>query len=303
MQRHQITYEQSNFRLDRNDCLCPSLLNKVLKKVKLVATDICNYTSPYSVVQNLAKAINCISDNIHINNGSEIVLKTLVETMDCNEWVTTTPTFELFVFYCKLYNKKITQIPFYYDTEFFLDLNLDTNTSHIGLYIVSPHNPTGYIFKHGDVLKLCTQYKYVVVDEAYINPISMVDLYNLPDNLIIVRTFSKMGLLTGMRLGFCISTNIALISKLNQYRPMYLNSITLKLADYILQNHDILYKVEEQFGKVRELLQLNIVATAGNFVLLDNTPEYRGYKLKEYKFNGRLFHRLTLFDLEIYNTL
>jgi len=303
MNRNPILYAHSNLRLDKNECLCPSLINIVLKNVKVTALDIYSYASPFTVIKRLAQAITCTSDNIHVNNGSEFVLKTLIETLDCNKWVTTLPTFELFTFYCKLYNKDLIQIPFNFETEFSLDLTLNKDISHTGLYIVSPHNPTGYTFNTNEILELCKQYKYVIVDEAYINPIKVINLNNLPYNLIIVRTFSKMGLLTGMRLGFCISSNTTLIARLNQFRPMYLNGVTLKFADYILHNQNILTDVCNQFNKVKELLCLDVVAAAGNFILLNNTPEYRGYKLKEYTFNGKVFHRLTLFDLELYNTL
>lgn len=303
MKRSPIIYEQQTLRLNRNECICPSFIADLIQSVNIDRKDFFTYTIPYDVINNLAKYLNCTSDNIHVNNGSEAVLKTLIEALDCNSWVTTSPTFELFNFYCNLYNKELIEIPFKYDSRFTVDVNITCTTPDTGLYIVSPHNPTGYVFETEEIYNLCTRYKYVIVDEAYLSPLSTLNIQSLPLNLIVVRTFSKMGMMTGMRFGFCLCSCVDLIDKLNQYRPMYINSITLKFIDYIINNAHILNDLELQFNNVKSLLNLNIVASAGNFVLLDNTPTYKGYKLKEYIFNDKKYHRLTLFDLETYNTL
>lgn len=303
MKRAPISHDQQILRLDRNECICPSFVSDLIQGVNIDSKNFFTYTTTYSVINNLSESLKCTSNNIYIDNGSEAVLKTLIEALDCDCWVTTVPTFELFNFYCKLYNKKLVEVPFKLKSKFTVDVNNTSKMLQTGLYIVSPHNPTGYVFKPKEIYQFCTQYKYVIVDEAYISPLSNINTQSLPLNLIIVRTFSKMGIITGLRFGFCICNCTALINKLNLYRPMYINGITLKFVDYIINNSYILGNLKQQFDKVRSLLNLNIVASAGNFVLLENTPTYKNYKLKEYTFNNKVYHRLTLFDLETYNTL
>lgn len=303
MKRLPILYDQQILRLDKNECICPSFVADLIQNVSIDKKDFFTYTTPYNVINNLANSLNCTSNNIHANNGSEAVLKTLIEALDCSSWVTTSPTFELFNFYCSLYNKELIEVPFKYSSKFTIDVNIICDNLQSGLYIVSPHNPTGYTFKVEEIYNLCTQYKYVIVDEAYISPLDTISIKILPLNLIIVRTFSKMGMMSGMRFGFCICSSVDLIEKLNLYRPMYMNSITLKFITYIIDNSYILNDLKIQFNKVKALLNLNIVASAGNFILLENTPTYKNYKLKEYTFNDKIYHRLTLFDLETYNTL
>lgn len=303
MKRLPIIYEQPGIQLDKNECICPSFISRLIQNVNIEKKDFFTYTTPYNAISNLAEMFNCTINNIHANNGSEAVLKTLIEALDCNSWVTTSPTFELFNFYCKLYKKELIEVPFKYKSKFTIDINLTCNMQQTGLYIVSPHNPTGYVFNTDKIYDLCNLYKYVIVDEAYISPLSITNIKHLPHNLIIVRTFSKMGMMTGMRFGFCVCSSVDLIERLNQYRPMYINSITLKFIEYIIDNSHILNDLELQFNEVKSLLNLDIIAAAGNFILVENLPTYKNYKLKEYNFNKKIYHRLTLFDLETYNNL
>jgi histidinol-phosphate/aromatic aminotransferase/cobyric acid decarboxylase-like protein len=106
-----------------------------------------------------------------------------------------------------------------------------------------------------------------------------------------------------MRFGFCITGNVAVIEKLNQFRPMYLNSITLKLVRELLKDSSLLKEISSEFKQVRNLLNVNIVAEAGNFILLRNTNIFKNYKLKEYVFNNNYFYRMTLCDIETFYNL
>ena len=300
--RDTIQNESSLLRLDRNECICPSFIRSVISSVNIDLLDYCTYKSAFGVISNIATHIQCHSSNLHVNNGSEVVIKTLLEMLKCEEWVTTSPTFEMFNVYCKLYNYNVNTVNYIFKKSCFT-IDIPTNNKRKSLYIVSPHNPTGVTFTLNEVLEFCSNYKYVILDEAYINPLSLVNINLLPNNLIIIRTFSKMGGLTGMRFGFCISSNTSLIKTLDQYRPMFLNSLTLKLVSYIVSNSHILTELKQEFDDVKTTINMDTIASAGNFLLLRNTPTYKGYSLKGYIFNNVKFHRLTLFDKETYNTL
>lgn len=303
MKRDVIVLDDEVLRLDRNESIFPSITREIISKATIDISDYYTYTSSYNVISSLSTVINCTSNNIHINYGSEQVLKLLVEVLECDEWVVPIPTFELFTFYCNLYGKKVITVPYTYDNAFSIRIPME-NQQERGLYIVTPHNPTGHTFNITEIKGFCKSYKYVIVDEAYISPLSPIQQIELPDNLIIVRTFSKMGGLTGMRFGFCISSNEQLISLINQHRPMFLNSITLKLVMCILSDPQILTSILQQITLVKsKLTHLNIKASAGNFILLNNTPTFKGKSLKEYVFNNQKYHRMTIPDMETFLSL
>jgi histidinol-phosphate aminotransferase len=305
MQRDIIQNDTILLRLDRNECICPSVMQNIIKSANIEIKDYFTYTSSFNTIKKLSRELNVNPDNLYISNGSEAILKNIVEILNCEKWYFTTPTFELFPFYCSLYNKKVDSIVYTYNNGKF-NLNLNFKDINSAIYLVSPHNPTGHVLNIDEVKKLCSNFKYVVIDQAYVSPLEQLNITQLPNNLIIVRTFSKMGGLTGMRFGYCISNNAEIMFNLNQHRPMFLNSITLKLVNSII---DFNYKetIESEFNacakKLSEELSDNYILRAGNFILLKDTPEYKGYPLKKYSISNNIFYRLTLFDLETYTTL
>ncbi len=78
-------------------------------------------------------------------------------------------------------------------------------------YIVNPNNPTGTITPREDILWLLQnkpQGSIVIVDEAYIhfsNEDSVIDLVAQDKDLIVMRTFSKIYGMAGLRAGFVVA--------------------------------------------------------------------------------------------------
>jgi histidinol-phosphate/aromatic aminotransferase/cobyric acid decarboxylase-like protein len=295
----------NTLRLDKNECLCPSFIRELLKVTSIEDRDYLSYSSTLDIETELISLFNNVDLSIYTDNGSEQVLKSLVSALSCDKWIVPTPTFEMFSFYCLAFKKSVEYIPYTYTGNKF-DINLNTICAQdCGLYVVSPHNPTGCILTEENIIELCMRYKYVIVDQAYLSPLQDINLKSFPKNLIIVRSFSKMGGLTGMRFGFCITSNNNLIYKLNKMRPMYLNSMTIKLVTAILSYPYLLHKIPYEFERVKNILNLNakIISEAGNFILIEGIKEYKNYKLKEYAFDQYKFYRMTLFDIETYNKL
>jgi histidinol-phosphate aminotransferase len=305
MERHPKHHNKNILRLDKNECICPTFIKKILYKAKISHKDYFTYSSSLDIELFLGSYFNCSdsSNNIYTDNGSEQVLKNLINVLNCDTWVIPTPTFEMFPVYCSLYKKSTKTISFLYNQNRF-SLNISQHENQrAGLYLVTPHNPTGCILSQKEITNLSYKFKYLIVDQAYFSPLQKLDISKLPSNVIIVRTFSKMGGLTGMRFGFCISNNSDIIYQLNLLRPMYLNTLTIKLVDTILKSPNDLKIIPKEFNKVKSLLDLPIVAEAGNFVLLKDIPEFKGYKLKKYTFNDQDFFRMTLFDTTTYYNL
>lgn len=302
-ERDNIISDDSKLRLNRNECICPSFIHDIIELSRITYKDYSTYTSVYDVQSAYSQTVGCAEHMLYANHGSEIILKELIQQLDVSVWVVQNPTFELFNFYCEHYGKKTIKMDYFYHNAF--SIEIPTMKNDCGLYLVNPHNPTGHIFSFNDICQLSNHYKYLIVDEAYINPLNPI--HQIPDNCIIVRTFSKMGGLTGMRFGICISNNSEVIHKLNQMRPMFLNTITLKLVHTIIKNQGLLDNLHNEFKQVKILLSesnYNIVSSAGNFALLNcQSPTYKGYNLKAYCFGSHSFHRLTLTDKETFLSL
>lgn len=94
-------------------------------------------------------------------------------------------------------------------------------------FLTTPHNPSGRMLDEADIRRVCESAHsdtLVVLDEAYIHYSETEGgLHLLHDysNLMVLRTFSKAFGLAGLRLGFGISNNPALIDPLWRIKPTW----------------------------------------------------------------------------------
>ena len=285
MKRHLVQPENKyDLRYSRNECVFPSFADKVLKEIKFNPSDLCQYDSSYQVLNNIATKLNCDINTISAHNGSECVIRSIAEELSAEKWVFTNPTFELAKYYISRYSQ-YEVVDYIYNNGFSLSFDSIKDKKDKTLYIVSPHNPTGCVH---NIEALCNEFKYVVLDEAYINPMSPLPVF---DNLITIRTFSKMGLLSGVRFGFCHGP-VDLIERINSIRPMYMSSMTNKLVNHIIDN-DITDQLELYIKNdvLPKYSKYNPILHCGNFILLKNDPIGN---LKKYVFGNHVFWRMTL---------
>lgn len=281
--------------ISNNECLFPSIASDIEFGVTIKSNDFIRYNSAYNVENKLKDKLK--TPFIFSNNGSECIIKQIIECLskECHSWVIPSPTFGLADFYADYYGCIVERPEYNFKNEFYLPLNI-YQTKNKALYMVSPHNPTGITLTYEEINSLCHEYRYVIIDEAYIRPDS--DILIQRDNLIIVRTFSKMGGITGLRFGYGICFNCTLYNKFLQIRPNYINAITLKYVDYILENfitHKIEQKIQEE---IKKLDNLSIIAKAGNFILLEGQKTYNGKPLKHYRIGNKNFYRMTIHETD-----
>ena len=146
------------------------------------------------------------------------------------------------------------------------------------IFLAYPNNPTGNLFKAEDILSIIEASKgLVVVDEAYapFADASFIDQLGNYENLLVMRTISKLGL-AGLRLGF-LAGSPTLIAELNKIRlPYNINSLTQATATFALNHSDFLLQQTEQIRQQRLLMinalstfkNLRIYPSAANFVLI-----------------------------------
>ncbi|AXE34908.1 histidinol-phosphate transaminase [Chromobacterium phragmitis] len=105
------------------------------------------------------------------------------------------------------------------------------------VFVSYPNNPTGPRYARDEVMAICRAAPgLVVVDEAYqsFSSDSFMDLAGELDNLLVMRTLSKLGL-AGIRLGYAAASP-AWIAELNKVRPPYnVNVLTLAAARFALR--------------------------------------------------------------------
>jgi histidinol-phosphate aminotransferase len=152
------------------------------------------------------------------------------------------------------------------------------------IFVANPNNPTGTLAAREDVVELINnipEHALLVMDEAYIEFLhDAMDLLplirrGLKPNLLLMRTFSKIHGLAGLRLGYGIG-HPELIAGLEKVRqPFNINSIVQAGALAALDDEEHVQRTRDNNGQGMEFFEtelprtgLKFVPSAANFLLV-----------------------------------
>ena len=152
------------------------------------------------------------------------------------------------------------------------------------IFVANPNNPTGTVVSKQELIDFAAQVPanvLLVIDEAYIEFLSdaadfISDIRRgQRPNLLLMRTFSKIFGLAGLRLGYGIG-NPELITALEKIRqPFNINSIAQAGALAALDDADHMRRTRENnaaglklYTEAFQKLGLEFVPSAGNFILV-----------------------------------
>lgn len=232
----------------------------------------------------LAQKYKLKKDNFILGNGStellELAVKTYCEKED--SILTFDPSFSMYDVYSMIYGVQINKVP---TNEDFVQ-SIAKMLEYISLYnpkllfVCNPNNPTGNLIKRNDIIRLLDNTDaLVIVDEAYMEfvkeSVSVVDLVDQYDNLIVARTFSKAYGLASSRLGYMISNNEIITNLLKVKLPYSVNSFTLqigiealKMEDKMTLFVDNIISQREWLKEELEQLKYKVYPSFGNFIYL-----------------------------------
>ena len=149
------------------------------------------------------------------------------------------------------------------------------------VFVANPNNPTGTLAPKKEVVKLLENMPVqvlLVMDEAYFefldDPVNMLPFINTKPNLLLMRTFSKIYGLAGLRVGYGIGHPdfIAALEKVRQ--PFNLNAMAQTAALAALDDDEHLNQTRKTnkaglkfFVSAFEALGIEYVRSYANFIL------------------------------------
>jgi histidinol-phosphate aminotransferase len=152
------------------------------------------------------------------------------------------------------------------------------------IFLGSPNNPTGKIIPFAKLkvfMDRLDRNVLVVLDEAYFDYVdssearSGLDLLKDHQNLIVLRTFSKIYSLAGLRIGFGIAHALIIQSLMKLYLPFNVGVLDQAAALAVLEEKDFLREIRRinQEGKrylykALDDLGLESIPTDANFILI-----------------------------------
>jgi len=110
------------------------------------------------------------------------------------------------------------------------------------LWVTNPHNPTGQLWTKSSLERYLDQVSLLICDESFLGLVpegslqSLIPLAEAYPNLVVIRSFTKLFSIAGMRLGYVIA-NPERLSQWSSLRdPWPVNSIANALGCYFLRN-------------------------------------------------------------------
>jgi histidinol-phosphate aminotransferase len=241
--------------------------------------------SAFHLKQKLAAKLGVTPAHLVLGNGSNDIIEFLGHALlgPGDEMVVSQYCFAIYPIVARLLGARVVTAPardYGHDLSAMLRA-VTVNTKLV--FVANPNNPTGTLAPAADVLRLLDELPESVVlalDEAYFEfldkPLDLLPLIRAgrKPNLILLRTFSKIYGLAGLRLGYGIAQPefIAALEKIRQ--PFNINSLAqaaalAALADaaHVRKTRQNNFKGLKFLEKALAAMNVEYVPSSANFIL------------------------------------
>ena len=274
---------------------------------KAIIDNIESYTNyPDPLCRELREALeiheNLDSSNILCGNGAADIIFKITLGLKPKKALLIAPTFAEYEEAINLVNGEINYYNLKEENDFCIDddiLNYITSDLDI-MFICNPNNPTGIPLKKEKMFNILDKCKknnvILVVDECFIDFLTDEEEYSVKSyisqysNLIILKAFTKMYAMAGIRLGYMMCSNTSIINKISKIgQPWSVSTVASKCGIAALKEVDFVNKTKEYIKKNREYLtkELNnlgykVFESKVNFILFKTTNTNIKGELEKY---------------------
>lgn len=242
--------------------------------------------SAFYLKEKLAEKLGVEPSNLILGNGSNEIIEFVGHALIApgTDVVVSQYCFAVYPIVTHLFGGNLITVParsYGHDLPAMLEA-ITPNTRVV--FVANPNNPTGTVAERSEIVQLLNEippHVLLVMDEAYIefqnDPVDLLPFIRraLKPNLLLMRTFSKIYGLAGLRLGYGIAQPelTATLEKVRQ--PFNINSLVQAGAMAALDDdehltrtrsnnaHGLAY-LETQFRQ----MGLSFIPSAGNFILV-----------------------------------
>ncbi len=236
-------------RLDRNERVTP-FSNAEFAAIlgSLRAEEFCAYPDPSPLVDRLSRALSVPASWIYLTNGSDAAIRKVFQAFvrPGDAVLLADPTYAMYPIYTQMFGGH-ADIVSYRD-----DRTLDVAAFRRRLAarpriaaIACPDQPTGAVLSIGDLRGIAAEARLqgtlVIIDEAYypFHPATAVALVAELDNVVITRTFSKVGGLAGLRLGYLVAQP-EIVDVVDKVRGAHeVNAVAIHAGAFVLDHPEI----------------------------------------------------------------
>lgn len=244
----------------------------------------------YDIRKKLADLYGLTTNHILIGSGSSAVIDMLGEVFINygDEILYCSPTYEAFPDMASDNGGKRVSVPLTSDGKYDLDGMLAAVTDKTKMAIVvNPNNPTGTYLPAAEVeafVRKLPPHVLAVVDEAYFEYVDDPNHYSLirmiqegyDRPLIVLRTFSKIYGLAGLRIGYAVAAPALIDEMMKACQAWNVSRIASLAATTALDEQEYVQKVKAENVKNRKIVYEGLLALgcyavkpAANFIYFD----------------------------------
>ena len=278
--------------------------SQVLDIYRKVLTDeiknINLYPSPTKIKlrEKIARYNNVKPENIVVTNGSDeaIELISKVFISDEDEIIVPIPTFPVYESTGLVMGGRVRKIALKNDLSLDFDKLLKAvNSKTKIIWVANPNNPTGNILLNKKQIENLSEKLscLLVIDECYfeLSGITAASLVEQYPNIIVIRSFSKIFALAGLRLGYIVANEqvTSYLNRVQQSNQVFNVNRFAQAAGIAILNKPWLVTtsvkkfitLKKNFEKLLKNIFLEIVPTKTTFCLVKLPEKISGKTLKD----------------------
>jgi len=246
------------------------------------------YPDPYcrTLVKAIAANEGVPGEYILCGNGASELIYAFCAAAQVKIAASPAPTFSEYASALKLYGGETQLYPLRREDDFLPDggfLQWLQDLSPDAVFLCNPNNPTGRLFPDAfitELVALCKLMKArLFVDECFLDLTdkgkSMKDSLAGWSGLFILRAFTKSYGMAGLRLGYCLSSDTALLRRMSELTPPWDISSPAQAAgtaalgekDFIRRARDLIGRERPRLKSSLESIGLYVCPSDANYLL------------------------------------
>jgi threonine-phosphate decarboxylase len=239
--------------------------------------------------QQLAEYTGIPADRIIPGNGAAEIISLLFQTLKPNRVLIPAPTFAEYEKSAAFAGAEVYHFELREEANFqpgMEQLVMETAKGFDCLALCNPNNPTSTLLKQPQLdylIRQAARYRVmVVIDEAFIeltedaSSNSTVKWVTTYDNLFIIRAFTKIFAVPGLRLGYGIGNRDLINKMFSRCQPWPVNTLAACAGEYLTQAGEYLSRTsawltEEKewlYGKLGDIPTIKAFPPEANFILV-----------------------------------
>lgn len=261
----------------------------VINAIKEGLSNCVNYPDPLcrKLRTSIAKEENFNINNILCGNGAADIIFRIVLAIKPKTAMVVAPTFAEYEIALNTIDCDVFHYYLQYEKGYVIGEEIiDCMKKCDVIFLCNPNNPTGQLINRELILKILDKAdelgSIVVIDECFIDFVEDYELYTLKPyidkykNLIILKAFTKSYAMPGLRLGYCISSNIDLLENIDKMgQPWSVSSVAqiagiaaLNEKQYIKDTFSEINKQKHRLVSELERLGIWYLLPAANYIFI-----------------------------------